>query len=191
MALLMKSSLFLPLLLVSQSVFSAVSSLTPVKGHDLLNAQEVTASYTDKKALVVVFLSAVCPCSDSHIPELKALAKEYPDFRFVGVHSNTDESKEVTQTYFKQAHLPFPVVQDNSAKIADAFKALKTPHAFVITPDGKTAYKGGVSDSHDFESSKRKLLREALHDLQNNQPIKTADGRTLGCSISRGDKYVW
>jgi peroxiredoxin len=143
------------------------------------------------KGTVVVFLSAKCPCSNSHIGVLKNLASEFKDFAFVGVHSNVDESPEVSKEYFKNANLPFSVIQDPKAKIADAYKASKTPHAFLVAADGTVKYKGGVTDSKNGGAAESQYLREALTELQNGKEVSRPEGRTLGCAISRGEKFVW
>jgi len=166
-------------------------NLEQLKGRDVTSGTAVSLDLKGRKGAVVVFLSAVCPCSNSHIKELTTLPKDFPEFAFLGVHSNTDEAKDPTQAYFKTAKLPFPVVQDSGAKIADEFKAYKTPHAFVVKPDGEVLYQGGVSSSRNFENADRKFLREALDDLQNGRAVKTPEGRTLGCVIAREGKYVW
>lgn len=168
----------------------AVSSTIRIQGEDILTGKDVTVT-AGTAGLVVVFLSARCPCSKSHVNELGLLSKEYPEFSFVGVHSNVDETREITQAYFQEANLRFPIIQDRDAKIADEFKALKTPHAFVLRAKGEFLYQGGVSNSKDCEKADRKFLREALEDLHRKKAVRTAEGRTLGCAISRGEKYVW
>ena len=163
----------------------AAPQFAPVTGHDVVTGEDLARIETGKKGTVVVFLSARCPCSNSHIDELKALAKDHPDYRFVGVHSNRDEDASTSHDYFKKAGLPFPVLQDEHAALADRFKALKTPHAFLFTESGERVYAGGVSDSHNFPDSKRKFLREALDDLSKGGSVRTSEGRTLGCIIQR------
>lgn len=145
-----------------------------------------------KKALVLVFLSVKCPCSRSHVAEVRRLAKDYPQFQFVAVHSNTDENREVTQEYFKVQDLGIPVVQDEGAKIANEWKALKTPHVFIVSAQGEVLYKGGVSDSAKFEKASKFYLREALADLAHDKPVRTGETRVLGCAIERGENVdVW
>jgi hypothetical protein len=155
---------------------------------------EAEISLGKKKGLVVAFLSAACPCSNSHNRELAALAAEYPEFAFVGVHSNPNELRDFALAYFKKAGLPFPVIRDRGGKLAGEFKALKTPHAFVVLPSGEAAYRGGVSSSRQFDPSVgHKYLREALEDLSANpsRPVRTPEGRTLGCAIARGIASDW
>jgi hypothetical protein len=155
-----------------------------VTGPDLRNTK-TAAVETGEKGTVVVFLSAECPCSNSHVGELRQLAQEHPEFHFVGVHSNGDEAESESRAYFTKVGLPFPAVQDADAKIADRFKAFKTPHAFVLRPDGEVVYRGGVTDSKDCVKSDRKYLREALDDVTHGRPVRTPETRTLGCAISR------
>jgi hypothetical protein len=161
-----------------------------VKGPDLLTGQPVEVQPGDK-GTVAIFLSAKCPCSNSHVEEIKKIVKEYPAFHFVGIHSNPDEGKEQSQSYFKNAALNFPLIQDADGKLADEFRALKTPHAFIVTPDGQTVYKGGVTDSKNCDASGRNYLREALEDVSHNREVRTPAARTLGCAIARGEKRVW
>lgn len=146
----------------------------------------------NKKGLVVVFLSAKCPCSNSHIQELKNLVNEHKDFSFIAVHSNSDESPDLAKTYFASVHLPFPVVQDFNSKWADLFGANKTPHAFVVTPSGQIVYQGGVTSSNNAPTADQRYLHEALEDVSKGRAVKTPLGRTLGCAITReGNKNVW
>lgn len=179
-------------LICGWSVFAhAAPQIAAVRGADLLSGKTVAASVDGKKGAVVVFLSAVCPCSDSHIQELASLAGEYSEFAFFAIHSNVDESDADSKTYFEKVKLPFVVIQDAGAKLADEFKASKTPHSFVLLANGDVVYRGGVSSSRHFEQAEHKYLREALADLRAGRPVKTAEGRTLGCAISRGDQSAW
>lgn len=186
----MKTPVIALLLLLSSVSFSAPVAL-PLEATDLFSKKDLHITVQNKKAAVVAFLSAKCPCSNSHMQELSSLAKEYTDFEFLAVHSNADEDEVTTKTYFTENKLPFPVAQDQGAKLANQFKALKTPHVFVVSAGGEILYQGGVSSSKDFDRADRKYLREALSDLHAGKPVKTPEGRTLGCVISRGEKNVW
>lgn len=139
----------------------------------------------EPKGYVVTFMSAYCPCSNSHVEELKELASTYNNFQFIFVHSNTNEPHETAAEYFKNKNIPFPVISDPQARIADQFKALKTPHTFLLNPKGVVLYKGGVSDSSQFAQAKKKFLRDALGQVAKGQTPKVKYGRTLGCQIIR------
>jgi peroxiredoxin len=189
----MKTLLSLLFLSGFSSLTLAASYPLQVTGENVLTKKAVSVTIADpkKKGTVVVFLSAKCPCSDSHIVELKSLAEKYKDFEFVGVHSNIDESSEMTKEYIQKEKLPFPVIQDSKTQIADEFKANKTPHVFVLNSKGEIQYQGGVSDSRRFDNADKKFLREALEDLDAGKTVRIPNGRTLGCAITREDQHVW
>ncbi len=179
-------SLFITVIAALSLTLSAnAQAFEKLQGDDLVSGKKVTIESVTKKGLVVVFLSTVCPCSQSHVSELKQLKKDFPEFEFVAVHSNAEEPAELTRAYFQKADLPFPVVQDKDFAIANQFGALKTPHAFVLNSLGQTVYRGGVSNSKRIEGADRKFLREALQDVQDGHPVRTASARSLGCTISR------
>ncbi len=160
-------------------------------GQDIISAKSMNISADGKKGLVVVFLSAKCPCSNSHVTELKELAAKYTDFAYVAIHSNADESRELAKPYFEKAGFSFPVLEDKKNELADLLQAFKTPHAFILLPSGIVAYQGGVSNGADCTKSDRKYLREALEDIQVGRIVRTPESRTLGCVIFRGENNVW
>lgn len=163
---------------------------TKISGKDLSSLNKTLAEIGTKKAMVIVFLSAKCPCSNSHIDELSKLRQDFPDFSFVGIHSNMDETETQGQEYFKKVKLPFPVIQDQDAQYADQFAAFKTPHSFVLDSKGEVLYQGGVSNSHDIKKSNTLFLREALLDISQGQKVRNPEGRTLGCFIVRKKNNV-
>lgn len=181
----MTKLILLASMIMQLTAFAEVDVKSTINGKNVVTNEFTSVSAEGKKGLVVVFLSAKCPCSNSHISELKSLSHDYPEFNFVGVHSNRDETVELSKTYFTKQALPFAVVQDLNAAMADQYKAFKTPHAFVIQSDGKILYQGGVSSSKTFAKADHKFLREALENIHRGQAVATPEGRTLGCSIAR------
>jgi hypothetical protein len=142
------------------------------------------------KARVWIFLSAKCPCSDSHIDKLKKTARLFSPqgFEFIGVHANQDEEEFLARAYFKNADLGFPVYHDSRAQLADHFGALKTPHVFVEGPDHKILYEGGIDDSKQASSTDKNFLRDALLEIQSGREVSRLRTRSLGCVISRKAK---
>ena len=153
-------------------------------GENLGTQKTETISIDANKTYAIVFLSTKCPCSLSHLTELKNLTKDYPDLMMIGIHSNFDEDVAEAKTYFKVHGIEFPVLQDQANALANELGAFKTPHAFVISK-GAIVYRGGVSDHQTYAPDARKYLREALEDLKQNRSVKTATARALGCAIPR------
>lgn len=183
---MLKNSLFFMLASLITSPSQAALP-TQFEGANLLTDQTLKVPLTtnDKKGLVLIFMSSKCPCSNSHVALLKKLLEQHTDFRFLIIHSNADESLAEAKTYFKDLKLNIEVLQDQDAHIADQMKAFKTPHAFVITSKGELAYQGGITNSSHAPSADRQFLAEALEDIKNNKPVRTPEGRTLGCVITR------
>lgn len=164
------------------SVYAAPPSLG-LQGTNLLGTTEITSDAN--KTTVLVFLSSICPCSNSHVEELKRLKNDFPDVEFIGVHSNADEDLVSAKEYFSEKKLNFPLIEDDTSKLANQFKALRTPHAFVINTTGETLYQGGVTSSSSFDEKNQNYLREALTDLREGKKIRTTSSRPLGCMIAR------
>lgn len=164
--------------------FQITKAAAPLSGTRLSDGKSVELA-AGKKGSVLVFLSTKCPCSNSHLPMLKQLAAEYKDFSFWAVHSNADEPLSQTSAYFKEAALPFPVIQDADGKLADEFKALKTPHAFLLSPEGKILYRGGVTSSANAAEAKKHYLHDALAEVERGAAVSVENARTLGCVIAR------
>ncbi|WP_413574794.1 thioredoxin-like domain-containing protein [Bdellovibrio sp. HCB290] len=176
------------LILLTSLKLWAAKQINSVDGTDVLTSKfHHLESKAAKKGTVVVFLSAKCPCSASHEALLKDLSAQFKDFSFVGVHSNTDENVEMTKNHFTQAALPFPVIQDSKSRLANEFEALKTPHAFLISPNGEVLYQGGVTDSNVGPSAKKHFLKDAIEDTQAGNPVRMKEGRAVGCYIQRED----
>lgn len=161
-------------------------SLFALGGRDLFTGA-TTEVHPGKRGLVAVFLSTQCPCSNSHMAEIKAVAKDFKkDFNFVAVQSNEDESLKESKDYFERMTLGVPVLRDSGAQLANQLHAARTPHAFVLAADGKTVlYKGGVTDSADAGSATRHFLRAALTDISSDRKVQMSESRPLGCAISR------
>ncbi len=180
--------------LVAQTCFGAQAVPKAISGPSVLEqsvkgdlrATEVLIK-SGQRGTVVVFLSARCPCSASHEVALKRYFQEFSTkgFQFVGVHSNKDESRELTASHFEQSKLPFPVIEDQDQKLANALGAYKTPHAFVLNPDGGIEYQGGVDDSANHANSTRHYLKDALTALAEGKIPQIREARSLGCVIKR------
>ena len=158
-----------------------------IEGRALADAAKVSINPRDGSRLtVVVFLSARCPCSASHEPLLATMAREFgKEARFVGIHSNADEPAEESAAHFKQAALPFPVVQDEGSRLANAFGAVKTPHAFILGKNGEILYQGGVDNSHSAARASKPYLMNALYDLREGRAPEINLARSIGCTIRR------
>lgn len=158
---------------------------TSIAGQDLVSGKSLALAPEAGKPVVAVFLSTLCPCSQSHEPSLRVLAEEFPAFKWVGIHSNVSESVARGKEHFEKAQLGFPVVRDEGAKLANSLGALRTPHVFVIGEGGRCLYKGGVDASHTAQPLETSFLRRALLSVRAGRGPSPKETRVLGCAIDR------
>lgn len=167
--------------LLHVSVAHSISS--PLAGVDLRNMQKVTVDL-NQKTNVLIFLSARCPCSESHEDLIKEVSNKFKEFNFVGIHSNSDEPVSEAHPHFKEKNFPFPVISDPESILANSLKALKTPHMFILNST-TIVYSGGVTDSSHAPNAKINYLQDTLLKIQKNQEFDKKITRTLGCTIAR------
>jgi hypothetical protein len=179
----MKTLVFTILFLSLQCLAQPLPS---IKALDLTTGESLEYKWSEsQKGSVLVFLSSSCPCSHAHVGHLTELVKTYPEIKFIGVHSNADESLAESEKYFKSLNLPFPVIQDNSSEWADRLKAYRTPHAFLVTSEGELAYQGGVTSSADPKKADSFYLKVTLKKFLAGEQIESSRTRVLGCQIAR------
>lgn len=165
------------------------ATLQSVTGKDVVTEKEYLLHFPSENShSVLIFLSAKCPCSNSHTQILKNLSSEYKEFQFYAIHSNADEDAALTKSYFAKAAFPFPTLQDTKSELANKLGALKTPHAFVLNQKGEVIYQGGVTDSHIGPEAKKNFLKEVLEDLREGKNPRHKEGRALGCYIQREEE---
>ena len=189
----MKSLVIAATCILSLLATSAFGGLTPAARElgmapDLFTgAERALLSKEAARGSVVIFLSAKCPCSQSHEKILTELARTYGPlgFHFTGILSNADENESVAKVHFQTVQLPFPILRDKNTQIADRLGANRTPHAFVLSPAGEILFQGGGDDAKDASKAQRHYLREALERLSQGKLPEVREARSLGCKITR------
>lgn len=137
------------------------------------------------KTHVLLFLSHDCPCVNSHLAHLSELQETFTDFQFVGVQFPVADKEQELMDFYRQAELSFPVLMDEKFELINKYKALRTPHVFILRNEAQILYQGSVSDSTDIERSQHRYLEQALVQLRKDEPVKPNKTRPLGCVIPR------
>jgi len=176
--------LLFSLFLFSQGTFAKIS-LKEVKGLDLVGGAEKAIKLTEKEFSVVYFFNANCPCSKAHFDHLNSLKTKFPKFQFIGFHSNKAISKKVAKKYFDKFEIDFPIFLDKELIYADIFKALKTPHVFVINSKGEFVYQGGATNSRNPKRASKFYLLDTLNSLGKGEKPELSYTKILGCYIQR------
>src|SRR5207302_8775381 len=100
------------------------------------------------QVVVVLFLGTQCPVNNLYLPTLAALHRKYAPrgVLFVGINSNTQDDSAAVARHAQENGLPFVVLKDEGARVADRFAAARTPEAFVLDQTRTVRYRGRIDD---------------------------------------------
>lgn len=140
-----------------------------------------------KKAVVVMFVSALCPICASYHSRILSLAKEYAPkgVGFLAINSNRNEPLAELKAHARGHKYPFPVLKDATDKTADAYDARVTPEAYVIDSHGALVYHGRIDNNFDPALATTHDLANALDSLLAGKPIAKPRTKAFGCAIAR------
>jgi len=82
---------------------------------------------------------------------------------------------------------PTAYMRDPDGTVGHLYGAKTTPHMFVISPDGKLIYEGGIDnkptpDPADIPGATN-YVRAALDEAMAGKPVTVATSRPYGCSV--------
>ena len=149
-----------------------------------LDGDEVSLADAEKfhRAIVVMFLSTICPYSNYYNDLIRDLATEFgrKDVLFLGINSGRIETAEEARAHAREHGHTFPIAKDSDSHVADLLGARRTPEVFVIDRDGKLRYHGRVASKISSPD-----LKNALDALLEGRPVRQAETKAFGCAIPR------
>lgn len=166
---------------------------------DVVTGQAVKlADFSDKKALLVMFVCAHCPYVVHVQPELARLARDYADksVGFVAITANDvaqypQDAPQPTAAMAQAAGWTFPFLYDESQAVAKAYTAACTPDLFLFDAARKLVYRGQLDSSRPGRGPDRpgsgvlngEDVRTALDAVLAGQPVSPAQKPSIGCNI--------
>ena len=134
----------------------------------------------EHRAVVVLFLSTLCPYSNSYNDLIRGMAIDFArkDVLFVGVHSDRLETKEEIRAHARKHEHTFPMIPDDDTAVARLLGAKRTPEAFVLDGEGKLRYRGRIAAKIGTPD-----LRNALDALLAGRKIEPVETKAFGCAI--------
>ncbi len=135
---------------------------------------------------VVNFWSAECPWSERADHHLLEIASQHPrQLAILPVNSNFNETGELITRAIQHRGLDFVLI-DTDARLAEAWGAQTTPHAFVIDAQGILRYRGAVDDvTFRKRIPERFYVQEALEALLAGRLPEIQETAPYGCTIVR------
>ncbi|HIF00475.1 MAG: thioredoxin family protein [Fuerstiella sp.] len=145
----------------------------------------------DHQLVVVAFLGTECPLAKLYGPRLTELQKEYEDkgVAFVGINANTQDSLAEITAYVTEHKISFPMLKDVGSRIADQFKAERTPEVFLLDKKRTVRYHGRIDDQYLIGLSRYKVKRRdlavAIDELLTGKSVSVSHTEPIGCHIGR------
>ncbi|GIW79852.1 MAG: thiol-disulfide isomerase [Gemmatales bacterium] len=149
------------------------------------------ADFKDKKAIVVVFTGTACPLNNQFMPVLVKLYHEFAarGVQFLAINANAQDSLSDVARHAKEFKIPFPVLKDAGNKVADVFRAERTPEAFLLDASHRLRYRGRISDQFGIgyarPQPKHDFLADAINQLLAGEKVTTPITQPEGCLIGR------
>lgn len=145
--------------------------------------------FTNKKAIVIMFVSTNCPVSNAYNGRMAQIEKDLGDeFAFVGINSNKNENIAEIKQHAADNNLKFVILKDSNNVVADKFEASFTPEVYVLNNDLELLYHGRIDDSRKIENVSVSDLRNALNEIKLGKKISVTETKAFGCSIKRVSK---
>lgn len=148
--------------------------------------------FTDRDALVVMFLCNHCPFVKHIRDELASVARDYQPrgVGFVAISANDvsthpDDAPERMTEEANDAGYPFAYLYNESQETAKAYRAACTPDFFVFDRDRRLVYRGQLDDSRPSNgmpvtgADLRRAIDAALAGKRAPEPQKPS----VGCNI--------
>lgn len=160
---------------------------------DVSSGQTVSpADFSDRRALLVMFICNHCPFVQHVKTELGRVARDYQP-KGVGVfaiNSNDvadypDDSPENMRRLVSAERWTFPFLYDETQAVAKAFRAACTPDFFVFDRGRKLVYRGQLDGSrpgNDVPVTGTDL-RAALDAALAGMPVAPDQQPSIGCNI--------
>lgn len=148
--------------------------------------------FADAPALLVIFLCRHCPFVKHVQAELARLGRDYAPrgVAVVGISSNDAEvypadAPASLKEMARQEGFVFPLLYDETQRVARAFHATCTPDFFLYDRDRRLVYRGQLDDSRPGNG--RPVtgadLRAALEAVLAGQPVDPRQRASIGCNI--------
>lgn len=140
---------------------------------------------------VICFLGTECPMVRQYAARLQSLASQFAsqNVEFVALFSNQQDSVEEIKKFAQEHGVRFTIIKDFDNRIADQFKAERTPEVFVLNQRLQVVYQGRIDDQFAPGVAREKPtqddLKEVLVNVTTGKEVTKAMIPATGCRIGR------
>jgi peroxiredoxin len=149
-------------------------------------------TFSQSKALLVMFICQHCPFVQHMKSELVKLGKDYKNkgLGVVAICSNDIEhypkdAPEALKSMALELKLAYPLCFDETQTVAKAYEASCTPDFYLFDQDRDLVYRGQLDDSRPGNSKPVTGvdLRTAIRAVLTGKPVSELQRPSIGCNI--------
>ena len=148
-------------------------------------------SFSEKKALVVIFSCNHCPYVQAYEERIKAIQNDYSNKAVAVIAINSNEDKGYPEDSFenmkiraREREFNFPYLRDEAQTVAKAYGASHTPEIFLFDENRQLVYQGKIDDNWQYpDKVKNQYLRNAIDELLAGKEISVPETYSIGCTI--------
>lgn len=189
MKLLKRLTLLLVIpMLIGKAVFPA--DLFNIKLSDLENNSRDLSDFSNRKAIVIVFLLADCPACEDYSLTLNKLSSKYNSkgITFIGVFPGKFATDSEMISFRDRYKINFLLLKDPDFILAKKLEARVVPGCFVIKSSGDVVYRGRIDDWLYALGKKRfritqNNLSDAINSVVSNRNLKIRETTPIGCIL--------
>ena len=159
-------------------------------------------SYSDKEALLIMFICSHCPYVKHVQAELARLGKDYREksLGIVAISSNDpavqpEDAPDRLEQMAERLGLTFPSCFDETQEVAKAYTAACTPDIFLFDNERRLVYHGQLDDNRlgNDQPINGHSLRAAIDAVLGKRPISADQRASLGCNIKwkKGNEPIY
>jgi len=148
--------------------------------------------FTDKNALLVIFICAHCPFVKLVDTEFASIGRDYQPkgLGMVGICANDadnypDDAPELLKEQAERLGFTFPYLHDKTQQTAKAYRAACTPDLYLFDKDLNLVYRGQLDDARPGNNKpvNGKNLRAAIDSVLAGEPVTERQLPATGCNI--------
>ncbi len=146
--------------------------------------QKLTDLLADRRALIVVFWSAVCSHCVRYDSYLNERSERDPEVGLVVVAARQGESRESLDKAVRERRLRFPFVHDADRAVTHAWQVEQTPRVFLLDAERRVVYRGAIDNfRYPGDPEHEAYLEEAIAAFLAGDEVPRAETPSFGCAV--------
>lgn len=140
---------------------------------------------------LLAFVGTECPVSRLYLPVLKEIAgkRASSGLAVIALDPNFQDDLTDIAALNREFELPFPLLRDADAKVADMLGITRTPEVLLLDENGRVRYRGRIDNQYQIgvrrESATATPLADAIDTVLAGKDVDEAITEPIGCLIGR------